>query len=88
MGVYLIYRVHSGQLSHSSHAEHLYHQVSPEQVRQQLEHLELRVTYPHLSQQPGQGGVSGKEYGRVQAWSLLYLRTRRGNCYRQSCYTT
>lgn len=50
MDVHLIYRVHSWQLSQSSHTKHFYDQVSPEQVRQHLEHLELRVTHPHLRQ--------------------------------------
>ena len=48
--VHLIYRVHSRQLSQSGYAKHFYDQVSPEQVRQHLEHLELRVTHPHLRQ--------------------------------------
>ena len=85
---YLIHRVHSRQLPQSGHTDHLYDKVSPEQVRQQLEHLELSVTHPHLSHQPGQGRVFGQEDGRVLAWSLLELRTRRGHLYRQSCSTT
>lgn len=70
--------MHSRQLSQSGHTEHLYHQVSPEQVRQELEHLELRVTHPHLSQQPGQGWIFGQEYGGVAVRSLLELKRRRG----------
>ena len=93
--LYLVYGVHGGQLPQGGHTEHLHHQVGPQQVGQQLEHLELRVTHPHLSHQPGQGGVTGQEDGGVPVRILLQLRTSKGDYNRQSkvkvqrlyCYT-
>lgn len=49
LNVYLINRVHSRQLPQSCHAEHFHDQVSPEQVRQHLEDLELGMAHPHFS---------------------------------------
>lgn len=49
VNVYLIDRVHSGQLPQSCHAKHFHDQVRPEQVRQHLEDLELGMAHPHFS---------------------------------------
>lgn len=74
--VYLTNRVDSGQLSQRRNTEYFNHKVGPEQVGQELEDLELRVTHPHLSQEPSQRGVSGQEYGCIYSRSGFKLRTK------------
>lgn len=78
MNVYLVYWVHSGQLSQSSHTKHLHNQVSPEQMREHLKHLELSMTHPCLSQQPSKRRVCWEKYGIVGTWSLFHLETKNG----------
>lgn len=75
---YLVNWVHSRQLSQSGHTKDLHNQVSSEQVREHLKHLELSMTHPCLSQEPSQRGVCRQKYGIVGTWSLFHLQTNSG----------
>lgn len=68
--------MYSRELSVHGNAEHLCHQVRPEQVREGLVVLEVSRANPDLRQQPVVLGVSGQEDGAVFTGDLFKLEKR------------
>lgn len=70
---YLEDGVYGRKAPHGGHSDDLRHQVSPQQVRLQLVHLEVSAADPAFGQEPGHRGIRGQEerrWGGSHAWQL------------------